>query len=405
MREGWVEKTLGAAIRVDRVSVPPSRMPEMVEPYSIPGLDAGRVPELVARGDVGSNKFMVSERAVLVSMLNPRIPRTVVAEPGTYCSTEFAVLVPNLKILSVEYLAVLVTGRTFQERLTSVAKGTTGSRSRSKASDVQEIPTALPPLDEQRRIVDLIGTIDDAIEACEDAHASILQIMDRFPAAVTERVTHDGSPITTLGVLLGSPGAVRTGPFGSQLHQSDYVADGPASVVMPADMQHGRVNVLSAARIRQEDADRLQRHRTIVGDILWSRRGDVTRFAVIDEDSEGVICGTGCFLLRPTMPVDASWLEVLLSAPSVRTWLVSNAVGATMANLNRTILSSIPVPELREEKRAEVVEAWSAIRGAERQQRLMAEALRALRTNALSNLLSGEHEIPESYDELVEEVA
>lgn len=76
-----------------------------------------------------------------------------------------------------------------------------------------------------------------------------------------------------------------------------------------------------------------------------------------------------------------------------------------MANLNRTILSSIPVPELREEKRAEVVEAWSAIRGAERQQRLMAEALRALRTNALSNLLSGEHEIPESYDELVEEVA
>lgn len=44
----------------------------------------------------------------------------------------------------------------------------------------------------------------------------------------------------------------------------------------------------------------------------------------------------------------------------------------------------------------------SAARLSERSARETAEALRALRTNLLTVLLSGEHEIPASYDVLLE---
>jgi len=138
-------------------------------------------------------------------------------------------------------------------------------------------------------------------------------------------------------------GAVQTGPFGSQLHASDYLPAG-IPVVMPKDIAGRRVSTVSIARVGEPDAARLSRHRLRGGDIVYSRRGDVERHALIGERETGWLCGTGCLLVRlgerwPS-PTFASFA---LDRPETRTWISQHAIGATMPNLNTGILSSVPM--------------------------------------------------------------
>src|SRR5919109_405836 len=52
------------------------------------------------------------------------------------------------------------------------------------------------------------------------------------------------------------------------------------------------------ARITLEDAQRLSRYLVRQGDIVYSRRGDVERRALIRAREDGWLCGTGCLRVR-----------------------------------------------------------------------------------------------------------
>ena len=164
---------------------------------------------------------------------------------------------------------------------------------------------------------------------------------------------------TTLGVVC-SDGVIQTGPFGSQLHAEDYVNDG-IPVVMPADIRDGRVDTAAIARVRPEDVERLARHKLREGDIVYSRRGDITRCALITDREVGWLCGTGCLLVRPGSGIDYRWLFYWLSTVETHEWLYRHAVGATMLNLNTTILSALPVNLLPLEEQRRIAGVLGAL--------------------------------------------
>ena len=147
-------------------------------------------------------------------------------------------------------------------------------------------------------------------------------------------------------------GGIQTGPFGSQLHASDYVAVGVPSI-MPRNIAHDRVDVEGIARITPREAERLSRYLVKPGDIVYSRRGDVERRALITERESGWLCGTGCLRVRlGDGVVDPTYASYFLSHPASREWVVRHAVGATMPNLNSSILGALPflVPPIREQR-------------------------------------------------------
>jgi len=135
-------------------------------------------------------------------------------------------------------------------------------------------------------------------------------------------------------------GSIQTGPFGSQLHASDYVPEG-IPCIMPANLKNNRVDISGIARISEHDAKRLKRHIVQTGDIVYSRRGDVTQKALITERENGFFCGTGCLLLRPGTKIDSAFLTYYLSTTTYQSWIASQAVGATMPNLNTGILNRV----------------------------------------------------------------
>jgi len=243
--------------------------------------------------------------------------------------------------------------------------------------DFERLPFILPPLPEQRAISNILGTLDDKIELSRrmnetlEAMARALfkswfvdfdpvrakvegrdtglprHLADLFPDSFEDselgeipkgwRASVLGDEVTRCG------GQIQTGPFGSQLHASDYVAAG-VPVVMPKDLLQRRVSTLSIARVKLSDAERLSRHRLQEGDIVYSRRGDVERHGLIGSRETGWLCGTGCLLVRlgsewPS-PIFASFT---LDRPKIRAWVVRHAIGATMPNLNTGILARVPI--------------------------------------------------------------
>lgn len=148
---------------------------------------------------------------------------------------------------------------------------------------------------------------------------------------------------TTLGEIIASGGGkIQTGPFGSQLHASDYVEFG-TPCIMPANMKDNRVDLTDISLISEHDAKRLSRHLVEAGDIIYSRRGDITQKALIRETEAGYFCGTGCLLIRPGKDIDSEFLTYYLSTTSSKNWVINQAVGATMPNLNTKSLSKVPL--------------------------------------------------------------
>ncbi|WP_243386672.1 restriction endonuclease subunit S [Bifidobacterium primatium] len=150
---------------------------------------------------------------------------------------------------------------------------------------------------------------------------------------------------------LGDIAELSTGPFGSQLHKSDYVDEG-IPVVMPQDIDSHRT-FNAAANIDESDYSRLGRHALETNDIVFARRGEVDKHAFIRDDDLPALCGTGCLRVRiDGNKANPEFISYYLSGPEPRQYLRAHAVGSNMPNLNTGILSDVVItlPNIDQQK-------------------------------------------------------
>ena len=79
----------------------------------------------------------------------------------------------------------------------------------------------------------------------------------------------------------------------------------------------------------------------------------MTRRALIGEHEDGWLCGTGCLRVRlGDASADPRYASYYLGHPNVREWIIRHAHGATMPNLNSSILAACPfvLPPLDEQR-------------------------------------------------------
>ena len=145
---------------------------------------------------------------------------------------------------------------------------------------------------------------------------------------------------------------LQTGPFGSSLHQNDYEMGG-TPVINPASMRDGKIVPVEKMAVGADTLERLATFKLQAGDIVMGRRGEMGRCAVVTEQEDGWLCGTGSLILRPPQCLYPEYLAMLIGSPYVREYLGGFAVGATMQNLNQSILLKmrIGLPPLAEQHR------------------------------------------------------
>ena len=175
---------------------------------------------------------------------------------------------------------------------------------------------------------------------------------------------------------------IQTGPFGSQLHQSDYSEEG-IPVVMPKDIVNGCISETSIARVEDNHVKRLSRHVISEGDIIYARRGDVGKCAYATKPQAGWLCGTGCLrvTINPQMAVP-KFVFFQLQKQETIGWVEKHAIGATMLNLNTSILSDVPIelPSLSIQNRiVEILSRYDTlIENYQKQIKLLEEAAQRL---------------------------
>lgn len=161
----------------------------------------------------------------------------------------------------------------------------------------------------------------------------------RNPAAPEEGLTSLGDVVSHSG------GTLQTGPFGSQLHASEYTSIG-TPLVMPANLGDNEIHETGIARVGDREVRRLRRHALREGDIVFSRRGDVGRRSIVRSEQAGWLCGTGCLAARFGSRrdlVNPAYVAYYIGSAAAQNWLLDNAVGGTMANLNTKILATLPI--------------------------------------------------------------
>jgi len=257
------------------------------------------------------------------------------AEFDAICSGDIYTFEADETQLLGEFLPFLVQSNKFFDHALGTSAGSLSPRTNWR--DLAYFEFNLPPLDEQKRIADLLWAIERERHATTDLLAAATLARE---AMIEARFVGDGSG--TLQDLCDSDG-IRIGPFGAQLHAYDYVDDGECPVVMPQDMVDGRISTTNIQRITNERADELTAHRLRAGDVLLPRRGELDRRALVTATESGWLCGTGSVRIRVRQGVSQRAAYLALSSGTTVEWLKVNATGTTMPNLNAGIVARIPI--------------------------------------------------------------
>ena len=145
---------------------------------------------------------------------------------------------------------------------------------------------------------------------------------------------------------------IQTGPFGSQLHKEDYVADG-TPIVTVEHLGNKMFSEQNLPRVSNTDKNRLKKYVLKQGDIVFSRVGSVDRCSYVDQKHDGWMFSGRCLRVRPTREIDSEYLYYYFCLEETKQFVRNISVGATMPSINTKLLGEVVVtfPELEQQKR------------------------------------------------------
>jgi type I restriction enzyme S subunit len=262
-------------------------------------------------------------------------------------------------MLDGQFLSYVLASPYYKSLLLNLSR-VGGTREALTKAGLERFEVPCPNISEQRRIASILSGYDDLIEInrrrivmLEKMAGSLFEewfVLFRFPGHTNKALIEqsdgplpNGWERRSLDEVCDQPNGIQTGPFGSQLHQSDYVDDG-VPVVMPKNLINLRIVENDIARVTEAKANELGRHRMRLGDVVYGRRGDIGRRAYISKREEGWFCGTGCLRLRPdTTRVSPRYFFDTLGQKVTLGAIQGRAQGATMPNLSASVMGGVPV--------------------------------------------------------------
>lgn len=262
----------------------------------------------------------------------------------------------NTSVCSKKFIIYLLNSPVVIAQLEKHIKGST--RPRINLGIIRGLELPLPPLAEQEEIAHRLETMLAQVEATQARLARIPDIIKQFrqsvlAAAVSGKLTKEWIGISTSKrtyLTLNDVGIeVKTGPFGSALHKSDYLTGG-IPIINPMHISEGKITPSLNMSISKEKFEKLAAWQLRKNDVIIGRRGEMGRAAVVNTDGH-LLCGTGSMILRVTDNALPKYLEIILRSPVAIDYFNSSSVGSTMVNLNQKIIKNLKVyfPEIEEQ--------------------------------------------------------
>lgn len=235
--------------------------------------------------------------------------------------------------ISPEYLYYLLRAKDWSKETNKAVMGATLNKATLSTIKIQ-----LHEYDNQLEIVNMLNRVSSSIDFRKQQLTKLDELIKaRFVEMFGDPVNN---PLHWKKVKLSELADIKIGPFGSLLHKEDYVTGGHP-LVNPSHIIDGKIIVDNDLTLTDEKYSELISYHLKKDDIVLGRRGEMGRCAVVDR--EGLLCGTGSLLLRPTGVVTADYIQKIISFPTFKKTIEAMAVGQTMPNLNVPIVSNFMI--------------------------------------------------------------
>jgi len=243
----------------------------------------------------------------------------------------------------------------FTPQIASLASSTT-FREVSRGS-IRKFKIPLPPLSEQRRIVEILDQADALRRLRAEADAKAQRILPALFLKMFGEGAANSSrwPSQKISQLAEQRrGSIRTGPFGSQLRHAEFISEG----VPVLGIDNVVTNRFRWARVRclpLERYDEFKQFRVLPGDVLITIMGTTGRVCVAPSDlPECMSTKHLCVITFDRSKIDPlyAWASILHD-PFVRQQVRTSGHGAIMEGWNMGIVSSLrlrrpPIEQQRE---------------------------------------------------------
>lgn len=390
MRDGWREVPLRELLSLQRrpAAIAPTRTYKLVT-LAVKGRGA-RLRSEVSGADLGTAKNIVRAGDLMISKIdarkgpNPLLPSGL---DGAVVTGDFLSYEVDCSLVLPAYMDLWVRRPAFADMCDTVSGGTT-NRVRLDTKRFLNLSIPLPSIEEQERIVDLVGSLDDAVAAAEGLCESVKCLY----SACRKRLQPVDAPAVPLSKLVsvaragGTPSRKGEGFFGGTI---PWVKSGEVA----GDAIRATDEQITERALTKSSAWLVPAGAVLVA-MYGATAGQVGRLEIPAATNQAVLA-----LVADPAVVNTDYLYHLLRSDGTR--LKSLATGAAQPNLSKGVLvaQEYRVPDL----------ALQAVLGLEMSAALAvqdaaasaADRLRDLRSNLLAALLSGAHEIPDSYDELL----
>ena len=215
-------------------------------------------------------------------------------------------------------------------------------------SDAFAYMIPIPSIEEQNRIVGILDTFTASIDNLKEQIAQRRKQYEYYRDQLLDLEGKEGVEMK----LLSSISTIKVGPFGSLIHKKDYVSGG-IPLVNPVQMNNGYIVRDDSFSVSEETAKLLESYTLYTGDVVFARRGEIGRCAIVTENESNFICGTGSLIVRFKDIINSKFMLFMFNTPYCKTYLLKSAVGGSMLNINCDIVGKmqIPVPPLSEQQR------------------------------------------------------
>jgi type I restriction enzyme S subunit len=262
--------------------------------------------------------------------------KVAVADFSGVCSSDIYVLEPRGEGLLPELLPFICQTDAFFDHAVGTSAGSLSPR--TNWDSLASFEFALPPIEEQRRAVELFQAIDAFIARQQ----SVIATVDAARRAWLDHATR---------------ALLKNGPELCLEHVCDQITDGahktPTYVedgipfLRVTDIQDDKVRWLDVKRIpKDEHVELCKRCKPEPGDVLLSKNGTIGITKVIDWDTEFSIFVSLC-LLKPGATIRSDYLQLMVESPHASRQLLLRIKQGTVKNLHLEEIREckIPVPD------------------------------------------------------------
>ena len=285
-----------------------------------------------------------------------------VAEFEGICSAHAMVLRAKPEVVLPEFLPFFIQSDLFMDRAIEISVGSLSPTVNWKTLAAQEF--ALPPLDEQRRLLDVLRVNQCVQQELFNAQNSLRQLrkaVEYHSFGTSSRGNH----VLFKTLIQDGTLSFQTGPFGTVLKAESYTTGGHP-IINPSDMSDGKILLDKCKYVSTADWQRLHKYQVKTNDMFIGRKGDMKNFVFVQPEHDGFVLGSDCIRFRVHHnTLVPKYLFFFLRADITREWLQRQAYGTIMPGINEKLLAKLVLSLPEQISQEQIVEEFDAIDDAE----------------------------------------